>query len=279
MELTQQWSRELQQISQLNPQSSAITRYNEDLALLKEWLQDGKLSQQEFNREKMALDQQSLAQRNPLGNIAQQNQEELAALQVTGRYREADVKTLQQINELKHTGIILDEQQKAALSGANRSMQDVKDAQAQLQELSQSFGSSMSTAITQAFERNRHWASNFGLAIGKSLTDIAIKNIFKNLDLGGQAGNSLFGGLFGASKAANDNLAKAGASQMASTMANAEEEIASAQINIANATMSAGLQGIGSANNGAPGALPEPPARTCRARPARPARTRAVSRK
>ena len=103
LELTQQWSRELQQMQPLNPQASAIPKYNDDLAELNKRLQGGRVSQEEFNREKMALDQQSLAQRDPLGNIAQQNHEELAAPQVSARYREADVKTLQQINELKHT--------------------------------------------------------------------------------------------------------------------------------------------------------------------------------
>ena len=253
LELTKEWARELQQMQTLNPQASALSKYNDELAELNKRLQSGSMNQAEFNREKMALDQQTKAQRDPLGNIADQNNEELKEAQVVGKYREADVKTLQEINQLKQQGITLDAQQTAALQGSNRALADVKDAQQQLDQLSQAFGSSLQQAVTGALNGQRGALREALASLGGQLFKMGTDQIFKQLT---PSVASVLPGITGAAQNANNALAKAGASQMASTMANAQQEIASAQINIANATLAAGLTAQGAATNGVPGALP-----------------------
>jgi hypothetical protein len=255
LELTKQWERELSQLSTLNPQLSALTKYNNDLKELNSRLAQGRVSQEEFNREKTALDQQTLAARNPIGKIAQDQGDELAQLQVVGKYREADLKTLQEITDLKRQGVSLDKQTAETLGSNNRMLQDVKEAQQQLDQISQAFGDSLSQALKGALSGNRHALSEALAGLGGKLFDMGFQQIMKSVQPGV---TSLFPGLAQNAEGGIGALGKLGAAQAAHTIASASQEIASAQINIANATMAAGLTGQGAQNAGAPSGLPGP---------------------
>jgi hypothetical protein len=124
------------QFKSLNPQGEAQLNYQDQVTQLKRRYPQGG---DEYDREKTKLDNDTLAQRDPIGQIAQSEKEELAQLQVVGKYREADLKTLQQMTDLKKQGLLVDEGQSAAvqaqLSANNRQLQNIKDMQGHLDSL------------------------------------------------------------------------------------------------------------------------------------------------
>ena len=167
--LIKQTTEATSQFKSLNPQGDALVNYNAQLKLLNDRLKAGTISQAEFNREKTKLNNDTLAARDPIGAIVQSQQEELLQLQVTGKYREADLKTLQQITELKKQGVISDDASGRAiekqLGSNNRMIQDIKDMQGELNSLTESFGSGLSTAIGQALNGQKYAFQKFAASM------------------------------------------------------------------------------------------------------------------
>ena len=239
------------QFKSLNPQSDALIKYNDQLALLNMRLQQGKVSQAEYNREKTKLDSDTLAARDPIGAIVQSQKEELQQLGVTGKYREADLKTLQQITDLKKQGVIADDASgravAAQLGSNNRMVQDIKDVQAELNSLTESFGSGLSTAIGQAINGQKYAFQKMFAGMGQKMMDVAFTNIAKSME---PSINGLLGGMFGQAKGGMDALGKLGGDQAASTMATASMTVTAASVTINSAqgaidalTKEAGLTG------------------------------------
>ena len=81
-----------------------------------------------------------------MGKIAQDQSDEIAQAQIVGKYHDADLKTLQQITQLKRDGAISDDASGKAIQnqiGANnRLIQDIKDRQQELQQIASAFGAS-----------------------------------------------------------------------------------------------------------------------------------------
>jgi len=240
------------QFKSLNPQAEALRSYNEQLDLLNKRLAEHPDQSAEIAQEKQRLDQQTLAARNPLGNIAQQEKEELDQLKVVGAYREADLKTLQQITELKHQGIELSKQEAGQLSANNRNLQDIKNMQTELDGLTSTFGSGLSNAISGALAGNRHAFSQFGLSLGKKMMDDAFSALSKNMSGALTGAGGPLSGLFGAGKDGVDKLGAMGKDQMDKTITTAQ-----ATITATNVIVNGAVQG--SANATAAGANPSMP--------------------
>ena len=259
LEATKEWQRELSQLSTLNPQLDAIQKYNEQLATLNSRLAQGKVSQDEYNREKTKLDQSTLAARDPIGKVAQDQGDEIAQLQIVGKYRDADIKSLQTINELKRQGIDITKGDGLAaaqqITANNRMISDIKEAQSQLDQLSSAFGDSLSSAVKGALSVNRGALREALASLGGKLFDMGTQQLFKQLT---PSVTQLFPGLKDAANGGVSALGKIGEKQMDHTIASASQEIAQAQINIANATLASALQAQGAKDAGAPGALPGP---------------------
>ena len=109
LELTKQIEDETAQFKSLNPQAEAIQNYNDQLTILDQRLKAGTISQEEFNRERTKLNNDTLEARDPVGAIVQSQQEEIQQLGIIGQYREADLKSLQEITKLKKEGVISDD--------------------------------------------------------------------------------------------------------------------------------------------------------------------------
>jgi TP901 family phage tail tape measure protein len=240
LELTKQIEERTAQFKALNPQAASIQSYNDQLMLLKKNLDAGNMSQGEYNREKAKLDEDTLSARDPIGAIVESQQEEIAQLGVIGQYREADLKTLQEITALKKQGIKVDDQTAGQLQGGNRAIQDIKEAQSQMQGLEDSFGSGLGNAISGALSGQKGAFQKFAADFGKQLFDSAWKNIWKQIE-GQMSGgmNGMLGGLFGKAKDATSSLAGAGEKQMADTMSTAAMTVQAANVTINSATAAA----------------------------------------
>ena len=240
------------QFKSLNPQANALKEYNAQLEILNK--NRATMGEPEYNREKTKLDQDTLGSRDPLGKIAQDEKEEIAQLAIVGQYREADLKTLQQITDLKHQGIDLTKAEADQLSTNNRHIQDVKDTQKQMDDLTQTFGSGLSNAISGALAGNKHAFSQFGLSLGKKMMDSAFANLSKSVE-GSMQG--MFGGMFGAANDNADKLIGHGKDQAESTI-----KTANATVQAANVYVNGAVQGAkdATANATEAGAAPGLPA-------------------
>ena len=255
LELTKQANNEMAQFKSLNPQAAALRDYNDQLSILNQRLAEAKINQDEYNREKTKLDQSTLAARSPVGEIAQQQGDELAQLEINGKYREADLKTLQEITQLKREGVNLDSADGKAiadqLSSNNRMLQDIKDTQQELNSLTESFGSGLSQAIGSALNGQKYAFDKFFASMGQKMMDQAFTNIAKQLE---PSVNGVLGGLFGQAQGGVGSLTSLAAKQAATTTAVASQTIGTATIQATNVTViGGGAAGAASATNGITG--------------------------
>jgi len=139
-----------------------------------------------------------------VGAIVQAQKEEIEQLGIVGRYREADLKTLQEITKLKKEGVLSDNASskatEAQLGANNRMIQDIQDMQGQLNNLTESFGSGLSQAIGGALNREKYAFDKFFASMGQKMMDSAFTNIAKSLEPQISGPDGVLGGLFGKAK-------------------------------------------------------------------------------
>jgi hypothetical protein len=260
LELTKQIEHETEQFKSLNPQAEAIRNYNEQLQILNQRLAAGSVSQAEFNRERAQLDNSTLEARDPVGAIVQSQQEEIQQLGVVGQYREADLKSLQEITKLKKEGVIADDASGKAIqdqiTGNNRMIQDIKDMQGQLDSLTQDFGTGLSHAIGSALNGQKYAFDKFFASLGQKMMDQSFSYLSKQMEgsLTGEGGP--LSGLFGKAKQGTAALGGLSGSQIDKTMT-----IASATMTANSVIVNGAVSGAGSVTGaataaGAPTALP-----------------------
>jgi hypothetical protein len=264
-----------QQMDQLNPQAKGIRDYNDQLTILNQRLKQGLVSQQEYAREKTKLDNDTLATRNPLGNIADTQQQEIDALRVVGEYRDADVKTLKQITDLEKQGLTITKQAAAAMSEYNRAMQDAEKAKSSgfsgwasqigsikdnLMDLEKDFASGLSSAISGALSGQKGQFTALAQSIGKKMLDIGINQLMKQA-MGGLGLLDTGKAALAHAQSATDAIDKAGISQTAATAAQGDAMTKALQnMSAANMTVTAASVivngGVGAVPGAAPGAAP-----------------------
>jgi TP901 family phage tail tape measure protein len=210
---------QMAQWKQLNPQADAIINYGDQVKLLNKSLADGVINQAAYNREKTKLDNDTLQARDPIGKIVQDQKEELAQLAIVGQYRDADLKTLEEITTLQKQGIELSKSQADILKTSNRNIADVKQMQSQLDSLTSSFSSGLGGAIGSALNGQKYAFQKFFASLGQKMMDSAFDYLGKQIE--GQLAPSITG-LFGdKTKSGLDALTGVSKSQVADTTAGA----------------------------------------------------------
>ena len=237
LELTKKVQEQTAQFANLNPQAKALQDYGDQLKILQERFPQGGA---EFNREKTKLDQSTLAQRSPLGALAQQQGDEIKQLEIVGRYREADIKSLQEITQLEREGVIGEDAKGRAIAAQitenNRRIQDIKEISAMLTGLTESFGQGLSGAIQGAIAGQKYAFQKFLASFGGKLMDEGFKAVFKQFE---PSVNGLIGGLFGQAKAGIGTLSGLAADQAKDTAGTAASTVAAMNIQANNVTLMA----------------------------------------
>ena len=262
--LTEQMKAAQEQMDRLNPQAKALTDYANEMATLNSRLQQGLITQQEFNREKSKLDDSTLSARDPIGALVQSQQEELSQMQVIGQYRSADLKTLEQINALKKEGVLSDQATADAvqsqLQAYNRQMQDITDLKKQMDDASNAISGSISDAIVGGLEGKRGAFRSAMESLGKDLISMAVKPMINKLmsSLTDQLEGPILAPMFANAQGLLGGLVKTGIGQAASTAASAASmntammNVTAATVNIMGGGAVPGIGGQAAANDNIP---------------------------
>ena len=262
--LTEQMKAAQEQMDRLNPQAKALTDYANEMQTLNSRLQQGLITQQEFNREKSKLDQDTLSARDPIGALVQSQQQELSQMQVIGQYRSADLKTLEQVNALKKEGVLSDQATADAvqsqLQAYNRQMQDITDLKKQMDDASNAISGSISDAIVGGLEGKRGAFRSAMESLGKDLISMAVKPMINKLmsSLTDQLEGPILAPMFANAQGLLGGLAKTGIGQAASTAASAASmntammNVTAATVNIIGGGAVPGIGGQAGANDNVP---------------------------
>ncbi len=263
--------------------SAAQRKYNDDIATLNKQLATATPQEQAYIEAlKRVQAFQTLAARDPIGNIAFQQQQELAILKIKGDYQDADRKTQQQINQLQQTSVqyqqmsldkrleinktlqdynrALDDAQKSQNSGFEGWAKSVGSLRDNILDLQKDVATSLSKGVSDGLS-GLVTGKGFDLRpmlanIGKKMVDVSVNQLLKQgfEAAGGQ--NPFFGSNDALKKAQDASSKLGGLSTQAMTVT-----AASVTINGTNAFGGAANQnytnfaGKSAAANLSPGAL------------------------
>ncbi|MCO5157880.1 MAG: phage tail tape measure protein [Aquamicrobium sp.] len=264
--------------STLDPVGEATRQYEQNVQTLNAALASGAITAQQYQQMLNTLNATTQDARDPFGAQLRSIREAMDAARITGDYRDADVKTLQTINDLQRQGVVLTQQQKDQLAAMNRELQDIEKSQSSglqgwinsvgsmtdnLLDLTKDVASGLSDAISGALTGAQGSWTNFLRGIANSMVKIGVNQFLKNLVQGvqGGAGNvtggikDFFSKIFGGSSP----VAPAGtATDAAAAVQSAVQQMATATMNVTAATVliNGSPLGVPGMSPGSTGVLP-----------------------
>ena len=240
LSLEQQIKDSGEQMDALNPQAKALRGYDEQNRRLQGRLDRKEITPEEKDREQTVLDKSTQGARDPIGKIVEDQKTELAQLAVIGDYKDAQLKTMQQIDALEANGLVVSGKTRDAMLQYNKAIQDAKAAQgsgfegwadkigsmqSSLQKLEGSFADGLSGAIVGALEGKKGNFHALAQNIGGQMIKLGVDQVLKQGIQGSGIGN-LFGlgsGEAMSNAAAASKALHAGAKdQVAAASANAD---------------------------------------------------------
>jgi uncharacterized protein (TIGR02594 family) len=229
----------------LDPVAAATRQYATDQAVLNKALADGSITLDRYRQLMAALDRMSLSARDPFADQLKSIKESIQLAQISGDYKQADVRTQQAINQLADRNIVLTKDQVAQLTEYNRQLQDIQNASSSgfvgwadsvgtlrdnLLGVTKDFASGMSDAISGALAGEKGGFRTLLQNMSKQLISVGVNQIQKSFirDMQASVGKGGFlGGLaekLGISKPSGvsqpDFLKNLSTAQMSVTAAN-----------------------------------------------------------
>lgn len=250
--------------TQLAPTLAATEDYLGKLRQIDDLQKRGIINDQMAVNYRRTLAIQTLAQRDPLGEIVRQQNVEVGLLEKDYKTRDSIARAQQTILDLQRQGVVMSKEQEKALEGAlvkyNEAIKklsqlensgfggfarSIPDFDVQIEDLKKNFAEGLSSAVSQGLidgftsgnprQAIAQFLRNFGQQMVKTGTDALLKMFIES-----EAGGGLLKSIFGDPTAKARDAAKAAKDQFESiqkSIAQTTQQIAQANINIAAATV------------------------------------------
>jgi TP901 family phage tail tape measure protein len=180
----------------VDPIGGANRTYLDDVRTLNQALRDGTISAQQYQQMLAMLNRTTLEARDPIASQVQSMREAADLARIQGDYREADRKTLSTIIELQRKGVSVTQEQRLAMQEYNRALQDAEKSSSSgltgwmnsvgslrdnLLDVTKDFASSLSSAISGAFQGKGFNIGKLLGDLGGKLLDVSINQAMKGL--------------------------------------------------------------------------------------------------
>lgn len=194
----------------VDPIGEAIRSYEDNVATLNKAMAEGTITAQQYGAMLAQLSRSTLDQRDPFAAQVKSMQQAKDLAMVTGDYRDADKRTMQQIFDLQNRGVVVTRAQAEELANMNRELQDIDKTmnsglqgwansvgslRDNLMDLTKDFAGGLSDAITGALMGDTNAFANFYRQMVGALIKTSVNQIMKSLIEGmNGSGTSSVGG-------------------------------------------------------------------------------------
>lgn len=184
-------------MDRVDPVGASQRQYADDQEALNRALQQGIIDQQQFNRLRQQLDQQTLSQRDPVGDRLKSMNDEIKLLRMMPKEREVERNVLSEINSLQQQGVVVTKEMEDAIRRYTQAMADAQIAQQNgIQAWAESVGTFQENflklqqdaaggfvdAIVNGINGNDMGGAlrAFAVQLGKNMVDFAVKGIARD---------------------------------------------------------------------------------------------------